>query len=341
MARKIAVLGAGAIGGVISGYLARAGHDITVIDQWPENVEAIRSKGLTVTSMEEEFTAHPTALHLCQVSAAQPQFDTVILAVKSYDTDWMVRFIQPYLSPTGFIVSAQNSINDDRIAAVVGWTREMGCVITLGAGMYEPGHALRTSPASRPAFTLGEPTGMITPRLKEMAAVLGAVGTTKTTSNLWGERWAKLAINSMANAIAGITGLKSAELRENTDARRVSIRIAAELVQVGTALGVSIEPISGIPAQMFVDATRDGSVLEEVESRLMEGSRQIGTGRPSLAQDVMKGRKTEVDYLNGYVVEKGKAVGIPTPVNESVVKLTKQVESRQRQQSLSNLKDLM
>ncbi len=337
MTRKLAVLGVGGIGGVTGGYLTRAGHDVTLIDQWPANVEAMRSKGLTVTALEEEFTVKPKVLHLCELAATKPTFDTAIIAVKSYDTEWSVRFIERYVADTGFFVSAQNSINDEAIAALVGWSRVVGCVVTLAAEMSEPGHAMRTSPVDRPPYTLGEPNGALTPRLVELADILGCVGATKTTTNLWGERWSKLATNAMSNALAGLTGLKSAEVREKAEPRRASIRIGAEVVRVGTASGVTIEPIGGIPAQMFVDAEGDGAVLEELESRMVDGAGLIGIGRPSLAQDVARGRKTEVDFLNGYVSRRGREVGVPTPVNDSVVKHTKRLEAGEIPQAVANV----
>ena len=335
---RIGILGVGGIGGVIGGYLARAGRNVTLIDMWPANIEYIKANGITVTAQDEEFTARATALHLGEVAAVRPAFDVVVLAVKSYDTSWSARFIQPYLAPGGFIASAQNSINEDAIAEVVGWPRVVGCVVTLGAAMYEPGRPQRTSASDRPAFTLGEPSGMITPRLEQLAEVLSDIGPTKTTGNLWGERWAKLATNCMSNAVAGVTGLKSAEVREDPAIRRLSIAIAGELLRVAAALGVSVEPIGGIPAGVFLEALEDGAIHEEVEQRMVEAGRALGTGRPSLAQDVMKGRRTEVEELNGYVVRKGRQAGVPTPVNRAIVAVTKRVEAGELEPSLSNLK---
>ena len=334
---KIAVLGAGAIGGVIGGYLARGGRDVTLIDLWPANIERIKDAGLTVKAHEGEFTVRPTALHLGEVSAARTKFDVVFLSVKSYDTGWASKFIEPHLAPGGFVVSAQNSINEDAIAEVLGWSRVVGCVVTLGAGMYEPGTPERTSSIDRKAFTLGEPSGLITQRLRDLAEVMGDAGITKTTTNLWGERWAKLATNSMSNAIAGFTGLMSAELRLNPEVRYLSIRIAAELVRVAEAHGVSVEPISGVPAELFNRALEDGAAREEVEGLMIEAGKNIGTGRPSLAQDLLKGRATEVEHLNGYVVRKGQQVGVPTPVNQAIVDLTRRVDSGEIEASLSNL----
>ena len=91
--------------------------------------------------------------------------------------------------------------------------------------------------------------------------------------------------------------------------RRLTIRIAAEVVRVADALGVAVEPINGVPARLFTEAMADGEAMEEVESGLLAGVPQIGGGRPSLAQDIAKGRRIEIDFLNGDVVQKGREVG--------------------------------
>ena len=181
---------------------------------------------------------------------------------------------------------------------------------------------------------------MVTPRLEALKETLSVIGETKITPNLWGERWSKLGVNCMANSVAGFTGLGSADLRLVPDVRRLTIHIAAELSQVANTLGVAIEPISGIPASQYVDALSDGAVMEEVESKLADGAEQIGSGRPSLAQDLVKGRRIEIDYLNGYVVEKGREVGVPTALNEAVVELTLQVASGDVAPSVDNVNRL-
>ena len=132
---KLAVLGAGAIGGVIGAYLTRAGSDITLIDIWPAHVEEMKRSGLKVTAPEGEFTVKVKALHLADVCSLHEQFDVVLLSVKSYDSVWAAQFILPYLKPAGILVSAQNGINEDCLAPIVGYTRTVGCVVTLGAGL--------------------------------------------------------------------------------------------------------------------------------------------------------------------------------------------------------------
>lgn len=340
-ARRIAIFGVGAIGGCLGGYLTRGGIEVTLIDQWPENIDTIRNEGLSLKSLDEEFTVTPkTALHMSDVSGQRQQWDIIFLSVKSQDTDWATRFIEPHLAPGGYVVSAQNGINEDTIASVIGWSRVIGCVVTFGAGIYEPGRPEYTGPLSGVALTLGEPSGLITPRLIELEQIMSQAREVKTTTNLWGERWGKLGTNAMANAMAGITGITSSEARTNEIARRTSIRIAAEVVQVATALGVKVESISSVPADMYVKALIDGSAMEEVEGTLLEHGKRVGTGRPSLAQDLMKGRRTEIEHLNGYVTKKGLEIGVPTPVNEAMARLCLQVESGKVKPGIENLKTL-
>ena len=336
---KLAVLGAGAIGSTLGGYLSRAGRDITLIDLWPAHVEAMKRGGLRVTAQEEEFTVKVKAVHLADVCTLREEFDVVFLSVKSYDSVWATKFIEPYLKPTGVLVSAQNSINEEWVAPVIGYTRTVGCVVTIGAGLYEPGHVIRTNSPARPSFALGELNGMITPRVRELVAALTPAGVAHATTNLWGDRWAKLTVNCMANALAGITGLNNAEMRESPDVFSITVKIAGEALTVAQALGVQVEPVGGIPAQAYLDAGH-GVGLDELHDRWVERGKSVGAGRPSLLQDMMKGRRTEVDFLNGYVVRKGKEVGVPTPMNEAIVGLTRRMEAGELRQGPANLQVL-
>ena len=106
----------------------------------------------------------------------------------------------------------------------------------------------------------------------------------------------------------------------------VTINIGAEVVRVGSGLGVSVEPINNIPSQQYVDATEDATALEDLKSQLAEGARELGDGRPSMLQDVMKGRRTEIEYLDGYVARRGREVGVSTPACDRITDLIKRVE---------------
>ena len=171
--------------------------------------------------------------------------------MKSYDTVWATHLLLPYIEPTAPIVSAQNGINDETIAQIAGYTREIGCVVVLGAGLYEAGHAIRTSVPDRLAFAVSELSGVRSPRIEALADMMKAIGPTKVTDNLWGDRWAKLATNCMFNSVCAVTGLGSGSVRTTPGAVDASIRIASEVARVGRALGVVVEPINGIPAETY------------------------------------------------------------------------------------------
>ena len=315
---RIAVLGSGAIGSVVGGMLTNAGIDVTLVDQWPAHVDAMKTHGLRLSGTCGEHAIAVRALQLHELQSVGEPFDAIFLAVKSYDTEWAAQLAAGYLrEPDGVVVDFQNGVNDERVAGVVGRARTLGCVIVISAGMYEPGHAIRTDTTSV-GFKIGELDGRDTPRAQALAKILSSVAPTHVTTNLWGERWSKLAVNCMGNALAGLSGLGSAEIRLEPGPRRIAIQLGAESVRVGRALGHEIEPLIGIAAQRIVDAA-EGRGLAEVEADLAAEAKRRTGGRPSLLQDVMKRRRTEIDFLNGYVVAQGRTVGVPTPFNEAIV----------------------
>ena len=318
MSTRIGIVGAGAIGSVVGGLLTKAGHDVTLIDQWPEHVETMKKRGLTLSGTCGDHVVPVKALHVHEAQSVSEPFDAVFISVKSYDTEWATHLGLSYLKrPDGVVVDFQNGINDERVAAIAGKERTLGCVITISAGMYEAGHAMRTDTGSV-GFKIGEHDGRETERARRLVAVMNDVAPTKLTTNLWGERWSKLTVNCMANPLSGLSGLGSAEVRTEPIPRRIAVYIGAEVISVGRACGHEVEPIYSIAAQRFVDAVA-GRGLAEVENDMAADAKSRAGGRPSMLQDVMKRRRTEVEYLNGYVVEQGKRAGVKTPFNETVV----------------------
>jgi 2-dehydropantoate 2-reductase len=181
---------------------------------------------------------------------------------------------------------------------------------------------MRTDAGSA-GFKIGEHDGRDTPRARALAEALSVVAPTTVTKNLWGERWSKLALNCMANPIAGLSGFGTAEVRVEPGPRRLAVYLGAESINVGRARGFEVEPIWGIAAGRFVDAAA-GRGLAAVEADISRDAQSRAGGRPSLLQDVMRGRRTEIEYLNGYVVAEGRKGGVTTPVNEAVVELYRQ-----------------
>src|SRR6202022_3760266 len=134
--KRVGIMGAGAIGSVVGGMLTRAGHDVTLIDQWPAHVTAMQTHGLRLSGTCGDHLVPVKAVHLCDAQAIGQPFDAIFLAVKGYDTDWATLFAIRFLSqPDGVIVDFQNGMNDERVAALAGRERTLGCVILISAGM--------------------------------------------------------------------------------------------------------------------------------------------------------------------------------------------------------------
>src|SRR3989442_2609842 len=209
---RIGIIGAGAIGCVVGGMLTKAGRDVTLIDQWPEHVEAMKRPGLRLSGTCGDHVIRVKALHVHELQRVTEPFDAVFIAVKSYDTEWATALALGYLArPNGVVVDFQNGINDLRVAAVAGRERTLGCVITIGAGMYEPGHVVRTDIGG--GFKIGELDGRESERARRLVEAVGHAAPTTLTTNLFGERWSKLAVNCMANPLAGLSGYGTSEVR--------------------------------------------------------------------------------------------------------------------------------
>ena len=339
MSKRIAVVGAGALGGYVGGWLAHLGHDITLIDMWPENVEAIRSRGLELDGLtdEEKITVKAAkTMHLTEVQslAKGRPIDIAFVAMKSYDTEWAATLIKPYLAPNGFVVSLQNCLNEEKIAAIVGWGKTLGVVASvISVELYEPGRIRRMVPkggAAHTVFRVGEVHGIVTQRVEELVGMLSGIDSSKPTTNLWGERWSKLCQNGMANGVAAATGMSGKD-RDNHDAvRRFAIRLGGEAVRVGQALGYQLVKLGKMePERLALAAEGHADALVEIEEIMRARSSanpRAGIQRPSMAQDMRKGRRTEIQLMNGFIAEKGKLVGIPAPANERITEIVTRVE---------------
>jgi len=339
MGKRIAFVGAGALGGYVGGYFAQQGQDVTLIDMWPENIEAIRARGLELDGVtpEEKFTVkNVKTMHLTEVQSLSKQkpIDIAFVSLKSYDTEWATMLIKPYLVPDGYVVSLQNCVNEEKIAGIVGWGKTVGVVASvISVEMFDAARIRRTAAKGgdkHTVFRVGEVHGTITARVRELVELFSKIDSAKGVTNLWGERWSKLAQNGMRNGVSAVTSLTTAQCDMNTEIRRFAIRLGAEAVRVAQALGYQLEKIGGVSPELLVRAADgDRGALAEVEQHMIARAKENPRGdmqRPSMAQDMYKGRRTEIDFMNGYIIDKGKMLGIPTPSHEKLVNIVRKVE---------------
>jgi 2-dehydropantoate 2-reductase len=338
MGKRIAIVGAGALGGYVGGTLAHLGHDVTLIDAWPEHIETIRARGLEldgVTAEERFVVKSAKTLHLTEVqSLAKAPVDVAMVAVKSYDTAWATMLIKPYLAPEGCVVSLQNCLNEETIAGVVGWGRTVGVVAALiSVDMYEAGRIRRTVAKGgdqHTVFRIGEPHGRVTRRVEELAEWFRGVDSSKVTTNLWGERWSKLVQNGMGNGVTAATGLTSGACLRNDTIRRFQIKLGGEAIRVGQALGYPLEKVRGLePERLALAAEGDAAALAEADAALIPkagANPRADIQRPSMAQDILKGRRTEIEAMNGFIAARGATVGVPAPSHVKLTEIVTRVE---------------
>lgn len=351
MGAKIAIMGTGAVGGYAGAHMAQAGEDVTFIDPWPEHVEAMRANGLKISHIKDvpEFTTKVRALHLTEVQglAKEAPIDIAFVCMKSYDTAWATSMIKQYLAPGGYIVSLQNCINEETIASIAGWGRTLGSIASsITVDLCEPGHVRRASGKGGKAhtvFRVGEVHGRITDRATEVCRLVSYADSAKVTENLWGERWSKLVTNAMANGMSACTGLVSKEILLDDTLRRFGARLGSEAIRVGQALGYQLEEVHHIDPEVIAKAGEgDAKAAKEYdEHRLAEANKPGGGAhRPSMGQDMVKGRRTEIEFLNGFIVNKAKDIGIATPANEALTDIVKRVEKGDMKADPKHIKDL-
>ena len=331
MNKKIAVLGCGAIGSSVSADLTQAGYDITVIDQWPAQVEKLKADGLEITLPDTVVKTPIRALHLCELSSANLEFDIVLMAVKSNDHRWLAELIKPYLKADGVFVAIQNGMNDDSIASIIGKQRVIGCVVELSAEIFTPGFVKRNTTHKTTWFSVGELDGFFTERVKEVQAILNHVGRCDVTSTSYSAKWTKLIANSMTMGPFGLLGLGNSEAAHLPGMFELSVQFGRESVAVGEALGYRMEPIFGLRADEFAGSS-DENLITAMKTLLGHVSR----GRTAPIHDHIKGRTSEMAYISGLVARMGMELGIPVSGNSAVAEIDRRINTGEINMDRSN-----
>jgi 2-dehydropantoate 2-reductase len=350
MGQRIAIIGAGAVGGYAGAHMAQAGEDVIFVDMWPENVEAMRANGLRISHLRDvpEFRVPVRALHLTELQGLSKEkpIDIAFVCVKSYDTTWATMMVRQYLAPGGFVVSLQNCMNEAAIAEVVGWGRTLGAIASsITVDLCEPGHVRRAagkSGAAHTVFRVGEVHGRITDRAREVGRLVALSDSTQVTTNLWGERWSKLVTNAMANGLSACTGLISREILLDDRLRHFTARLGSEAIRIGQALGYALEEIHHLDPEVIARAGEGDAEARRHydEHRLAEAAKGGGAHRPSMGQDMQKGRRTEIEFLNGFIVDRGQEVGIAAPTNAALTEIVKRVEKGELRPDPRHILDL-
>ena len=332
---NIAVVGAGAIGAATAAFLAKAGWNTEIVCKHQEIADLAQSPGLHVFGVKGEHYVPVRAVK--DIKDLTGPKEVVLLATKATDCLEAAKDLLPVLSPNSIVVSLQNGICEDALAGVVGRERMVGCVVGWGATMHGPAQIEVTSPGE---FVIGNIDHRADQRLPLVQEMLSAVVPTRISNNIMGELYSKLIINSCINSLGVITGMNLGKLLAERKIRKVFTALMQEAMAVAAAMGIKVEPAGGgkLDYYRFLDGS---SFTSNLKRNLL--IRIIGFKyrriRSSSLQSLERGRRTEIDYLNGYICDRGREHSVPTPINDAVVSMIRQIEAGTRKISLDNLND--
>ncbi|MEO7086587.1 MAG: ketopantoate reductase family protein [Gemmatimonadaceae bacterium] len=331
---RFLVWGAGAIGGTMGAYLARAGHDVTMVDTVVEHVDAMNRNGLEITGPIGHFVQRIPAFTPEQLAG---EWDTVLLCTKAHHTGAAIRALRPHVSASGCVVSVQNGLNEIEIATVVGAERTVGAFVNFGADYMEPGVVHY---GGRAAVVVGEIDGAITPRVMAIRdAWLDFDDRAIVTPNIWGFLWGKEAYGAMLFATA-LTNESIADALAMPAYRGLYIALAREILAVASARAVTPEAFNGFDPNAYSPSAPPGSAEESLNALVVHNRTSAKTHSGIWRDLAVRKRPTEVDAQLGIVVTLGADAGVATPITSRLVALIHDIEASRRPQSLDTLNDL-
>ena len=327
MADPLVIWGAGAIGGTLGAHLARAGHEVLLVDTVAEHVEACRTKGLKIFGPVTEFTQIIPAVTPAELTG---RYSRIVLAVKAQATKAALPVLAPYLAPDGFVFSAQNGLNELEIAEAVGAERTMGCFVNFGADWHAPGEILF---GNRGAFVVGEVDGTLRDRTRAMHTLCQAFEPDAIlTTDIWSYLWGKLAYGAMLFA----TALNHDSMSENfADTRRMPVWLALgrEVAATALARGVTPRGFGSFDAMAFAPGRADADGIKVVE--WLRDYTAVGAKTHSgIWRDLaVRKRKTEAEAQLMIMPKLAAQKGIATPALNALGRLIKDIEDGRREQS--------
>jgi 2-dehydropantoate 2-reductase len=305
MPMKIAILGAGALGCAIGAALTEGGHETWLLDRSPTHVEAMRRDGLQV---DDDAGSRRVKVRAATQAAEIGAVELVVVLVKSFHTDAAMRGALALIGPETLVLSLQNGLgHEDVLADVVGRERVLAGKTYVGGVLRGPGHI--ESGVKGKATYIGELDGRITSRVQAIADAFNTAGLLTTVSdNIVGTMWDKLLINVATGALTGITSLTYGQLYDEPLLKATALAAVSEAMAAARAAGVAL------------------SMADPEQAWTLAAEGLPPTFKTSMLQSLEKGSVTEIDFINGSVVRWGKRLGVPTPVNATLVACIKGIE---------------
>ncbi len=332
---RIAIYGCGAMGTVLGAYLTKAGVNVDLIDVYVEHVNALNENGARIVGCAD-LRVPVKAITPNQMEG---KYDVVFLFTKQTANAEALPHLRNFLHDDSVVCTLQNGVPEYSVSELIGGNRTVGGTVLWGATFIRPGVSELTQDITSGdiLFDIGEIDGKITDRIKKVAKILENMGPVTIVDNLMGARWTKLIYNCCMSGMSAVTGSIFGDVLDNPKASACLSFIAKEIVEITDKAGIKLVPTMGMDMRDFgiVDTIEDFKKSQECFRKFYADKR---TAKASMLQDLEKGKKTEVDMINGFVVEQGKKYGVPTPFNNTVVDIIKKIEKKELPLSMDNLK---
>ncbi|MDF1706904.1 MAG: 2-dehydropantoate 2-reductase N-terminal domain-containing protein [Paracoccaceae bacterium] len=334
MTEPVLIWGAGAIGGILGAYWARAGVPVLMVDIVPDHVAACATVGLSIEGPVEAFTQVVPCVTPEQLTDT---YSKIVLAVKAQATEGALAALAPHLAKDGFVLSAQNGLNERVIAQHIGADRTMGAFVNYGADWIGPGRILF---GNRGAVVVGEIDGRLRDRTREMHELLQIFEPNAVlTEDIWAYLWGKLGYGAMLFATALTPDSMTANFAD--PARGPALMgLAREVMRTAIAEGVAPKPFNGFEPSAFMPDAGDAAALQSLAELADFNSKTAKTHTGIYRDLVVRKRKTEVDPQVGTVAEIAAGHGIDTPLLRRLVELIHDIEDGRREMSQDTFHEL-
>ena len=333
----IVVYGAGAIGGITGARLADARHDVLLVDRAQDHVAAMNARGLTIESRSGSVDIPVRAV---MPDALGADLELVLLAVKSQDTPAALDVLKSRLARDGAIVSLQNGLNEELIAAAVGAPRTVGCLVNWAADWQAPGRILWGGDG---ALVLGELDGRKSERVQGLAKLLDVVAPTRISDNILGYTWAKHVYGALLVATALVDAHVYEVVERSPEFQRMLVALVMENMDVARRAGIRLQAFDEYdPADYDAAAGGDLVARARAMAAIATHYRAATKTKTGIWRDLaVRKRKTEVGAMLGATVARARSLGLATPLTERLIALIEELETGRRQMSWSNLDELV
>ena len=330
---RVAIYGAGSLGTILGAFISKAGVPIELINRNKAHVEALKTKGAQVVGTMN-FTQPAVAYTPDEMSGT---YDIVFLMTKQQHNPEVVTMLKDFLAPDGVLVTFQNGLPEMQIAEILGEERVLGCTVAWGATLQSPGVCELTSEPDALSYSLGAISAKRSKHFNQVKELLELMGKVDVEENFIGTRWSKLLINAAFSGMSAVLGCTFGEAAGPKESRRIVQALIKECIDVCKKGGIRIEPVQGKDIVKLLDYSHP---LKRAFSFFIIpiAIRKHAKLKASMLQDLVKGKLTEVDAINGAVSDYGRRVGFPTPMNDKVVEIIHRIEKGELKPDFSNLK---